>query len=960
MTAAEPDDGPRFIVGIGASAGGLEALASLIAGLTLDSMGFVVVQHLSPDHESSLPALLSRSSRSVSVVTAADGMKVAANRVYVIPPNADLGILGGRLQVLSPPALPHPRLPIDFFLRSLAADQGTHAVGIVLSGTGSDGTLGLKSVREAGGLTFAQEPTSARYDSMPRAAIDSGWVDFVGTPAAIADELMQLGTHPYHAAARRHGAPALGQDGIAKALLLIRATFGNDLTYYKPTTIERRLERRMALHKIEHIDDYLKLVQSNAQELRALYKDMLIGVTSFFRDAESFDALRTMVFPRLTEGKKPGTSIRIWVPACSTGEEPYSIAIALVEYLEEKNLDLRVRMFATDVDDDAVQKARRGRYPQSIALDVSPERLQRFFTPEDECFCISRRIRDLVVFSTHDAAKDPPFSRIDLVSCRNLLIYLQPVMQKKILRIFHYALNPSGFLLLGTSESAGDAPELFSVVDAKSKLYLAKTTALAAPVDLGVGISASVPPRTIQPGGRMRPIVNLAQLAERKILDLFGPPGVVINENFDALHFRGRTSPFLEPAPGAATLNILRLARPEIHADLRRAVQRALDEERHVTLTSQISDGGGLRPFLLEVVPLTDPDTRTRCLLVLFHPPAEESRAPSPPSTGGDDPHTVELERELLLTKDYLQNAIEEVEGTNEELQSANEELQSANEELQSTNEELETSKEELQSANEELTTVNEELQHRMIELQQTYDDLVNVMNGVDNAVIIVGMDLRIRRFTSAAERIIGLAPGDVGREIARIETFVGGLSLRELATRVIDVLSTIEREVQCSDGRWYQLRISPYKTAEHSIRGAVFVLSDIDLRKRSVKLGRDIADYANQFLAAVAHPLLIVDGQKRVHWANAAYYSSFNVVQEEVVGQRLSDLDGGRWSTPELAARLDQVLGLGTGFRDLTMTGASEGRSCRIRVSGSRLPSTGEEQTLSLLSFILDVPAAN
>ena len=947
---------PLFVVGIGASAGGLEALASLIANLTLDSMSFVVVQHLSPEHESALPTLLSRSSRAVTVVGAVDGVKVEANHVYVIPPNADLGILDGRLQVITPPTLPHPRLPIDYFFRSLAADQGARAIGVVLSGTGSDGTLGLKRIRESGGLTFAQDPASARYDGMPRAAIESGWVDFTGTPEAIAAELMVLGAHPYHGA-RRHIEPSLSADGLSKILLLIRATFGNDLTYYKPSTIERRLARRMALHKLDRVDDYLKLVQSNPEELRALYKDTLIGVTTFFRDSEPFEALRATVFPRITEGKKPGSALRVWVPACSTGEEPYSIAMSLVEYLEAHNLDLRLQVFATDVDDDSVLRARRGSYPQSIALDVSPERLARFFVQEDDSYTISRRIRDLVVFSTHDLARDPPFSRIDLISCRNLLIYLQPVMQKKILRIFHYALNQLGFLLLGRSESAGDAPELFAIIDAKSKLYLPKTSALVSPVDLGVGATATVPPRTIQPGGRMRPIVNLAQMAERKVLDLFGPPGVVINENFDALHFRGRTTPYLEPAPGAATLNILRLARPEIHADLRRAVHEALSQDRHVKVASSVNDAGAQRPFTLEVLPMADPDTRTRCLLVLFH--AEpEAKEPSPapvalPAGGLTEPRTVELERELLLTKEYLQNAVEEVEGTNEQLQSANEELQSANEELQSTNEELETSKEELQSANEELTTVNEELQNRMEELQQTYDDLVNVMNGVDNAVVIVGLDLRIRRFTSAAEKLLALAPADVGRELGRLDAFVGGQSLSALAKKVIDVLSTVEREVQCSDRRWYLLRISPYKTAEHSIRGAVIVLSDIDLRKRTLQVGRDIAEYAGQFLAAIGDPLLIIDEHLRVRWANDAYYEGFAVVPEEIVGQRLPQIHGGRWGGPELAPLVDETVGAGKPFRDVVVE-AAEGR--RLRVSGSRLPATYDGQLLTLLSFGQDV----
>ena len=951
LDVSEPSSG-LFVVGVGASAGGLEALASLISNLALDSMSFVVVQHLSPNYESVLPTLLSRSSRTIPVVAATDGMKVEPNHVYVIPPNADLGILHGVLQVITPPALPQPRLPIDYFFRSLADDQGSRAIGVVLSGTGSDGTLGLKSIKAAGGLTFAQEPSSAKYEAMPRAALDSGCVDFSGTPAQIAAEIMFLGKHPYYST--QPGVRRPGRDALGKILLLIRSTYGHDLAYYKPTTIERRIERRMALHKIDAIEDYARLVQSNAQELRALYKDMLIGVTNFFRDVETFEALRAVALPQIADGKKGAASIRVWVPACSTGEEAFSIAITILELLEERGEETRVQIFATDVDDEAILTARRGRYPENIALDVSPERLRRFFVREDDGgYSVSRRVRDVVVFSTHDVAKDPPFSRLDLVSCRNLLIYFQAVMQKKVLRIFHYALNPNGFLLLGSSESVGDAPDLFSVVDAKTKIYRSKTSALLSPIDLGVGATAAPPSRTIQPGGRLRPIINLAQMAERKVLDLFGPPGVVINESLDVLHFRGRTAPYLEPAPGAATLNLLRLARPEIHGDLRRAIDEALREDRHVSVKCKLLDGGQPQPFTLEVIPMPEPETRTRCLLVLFHSIERTPASPTAPFVDKPDQRALDLERELMLTKEYLQNTIEELEGANEELQAANEELQSANEELQSTNEELETSKEEMQSGNEELTTISEELQHRMAELQQTHDDLVNLMNGVDNAVVIVGMDLRIRRFTPAAQKTLGLLPGDVGRPIAQVGPFGGGVSLVDLAATVIDRLSTIEQEVRGSDNRWYALRVTPYKTVEHVIRGVVIVLVDIDARRRSAQLGQDIAEYARQFLVVIREPLLIVDEGLRVQWANEAYYDCFHVVEQETVGQLLSDLDGARWTEPGLGRRIETLLANGVTFRDVAVQIADGEQAERtVAVSGSRVPAVVGERTLILLSF--------
>jgi two-component system CheB/CheR fusion protein len=954
--AADGDDPSKLlIVGVGASAGGLEALASLLANVTLESMSFVVVQHLSPHYESVLPTLLSRASHAIPVVLAADGMQVEPNHVYVIPPNADLGILAGVLQLITPPAPSQPRHPIDHFFRSLADDQGASAIGVVLSGTGRDGSLGLQSIKAAGGMTFAQDPSSAKYDGMPRAALESGCVDFTGTPHQIAGELMFIGKHRHHAA--HGGVRPPERDAIAKILLLIRSAFGNDLSYYKPTTIERRLERRMVLHKIESVDEYRRLVESSTEELRALYKDMLIGVTSFFRDPETFDVVRNVVVPQIAESKKGSSAIRVWVPACSTGEEAYSLTMALLEGLEARQQETRLQVFATDVDEDSIALARRGRYRRNIAADVTPERLRRYFVHEDGGdYTVARRVRDLVVFSTHDLAKEPPFSRMDVISCRNLLIYFQPVMQKKVLRILHYGLNPNGFLVLGTSESVGDAPDLFSVVDAKAKIYRPRTGALLSPIDLGVGASAAPPSRTIQPGGRLRPIINLAQMAERKVLDLFGPPGVVVNENLDVLHFRGRTAPYLEPAPGAATLNLLRLARPEIHGDLRRAIHQAQTEDRHVSVKCTLSDGGELRPFTLEVIPMPDPETRTRCLLVLFHaiepPPPPASAEAISADAQQLNQRSVELERELLLTKEYLQNSIEELEGANEELQSANEELQSTNEELQSTNEELETSKEEMQSGNEELTTVNEELHNRMGELQETYDDLVNVMNGVDNAVVIVGMDLRIRRFTHAAEKTLGLGSVDVGRPIAQV-AFAGGLRLGELAETVIERLSIFEQEVRGNDGRWYALRVTPYKTAEHMIGGAVIVLVDIDARRRSAQLGHDIAGYADQFLAVVRDPLLIVDEQVRVRWANEPYFETFHVVREETIGQLLTQLEGGRWSDAGLTRRIDALLASGTAFRDVTVrVPADETEERTVAVSGSRLPPVVGERLLILLCF--------
>ncbi len=827
-----------FIVGVGASAGGLEALSAFLKGLNLDSMAVVVVQHLAPKYESVLPALLARSS-GAKVLAVEDGMRVEPGRIYVIPPNADLAILRGVLHLMTPPtgATHGPRLPIDYFFRSLAEDQGSRSIGIVLSGTGSDGTFGLRAIKEAGGITFAQDPTSAKYDGMPRSAIESGWADFILAPDAIADELLKIRNHPY--LARRRPVSPQAEESVGKLIVLMRAAFGNDLTYYKPKTMDRRIERRMALHKIERMSDYVKFVQTNANELSLLYKDMLIGVTSFFRDPESFEILKAKVLPRIVESKAPGGQIRIWAPACSTGEEAYSLAIALLEALDDRSQDFRLQVFGTDVDEASIQHGRRGVYPHNIALDVSAERLQRFFVKKDNGYQVARRVRELVVFSAQNVTRDAPFSRLDLVTCRNLLIYLRPTMQKRVLRILHYALLPTGYLMLGGSETIGDLSDHFALVDRKNKIYSRRHVAESAALDVGLGAKVPEPTQPAPASVGHRTSATLASLAERKILELYGPPGVLVNDNLDVVHIRGRTGGYLEPMPGAPSFNILRLARPELHVELRRVLQEARAKNGRASVVCRLSEEGIARQLTVEVIPVIDPETKARCFMILFHEPSEGR--PAQPANGSavdatvpeGDERTRELERELSLTKEYLQNAIEELESSNEELKSSNEELQSSNEELQSTNEELETSKEELQSSNEELTTVNDELHSRMGELQLTNDDLHNILATMGSAMIIVGLDLRIRRFTRVAETLMNLVPGDIGRSVSQLNAFIVGERIEALAAQSIEKLTTLEKRIVCANGRWYALHITPFKTLNHSIKGAVIVLVDVDDNRR-------------------------------------------------------------------------------------------------------------------------------
>jgi two-component system, chemotaxis family, CheB/CheR fusion protein len=953
---AEDPDLDFFVVGVGASAGGLEALAALVRNIPPDTMSFVVIQHLSPNRESMLAELLARQSN-IRVETAADGMRVERNRIYVIPPNANLSVSRGVLHLHKLESGRGPRLPVDHFFRSLAEDQGVRAIGVVLSGTGTDGTLGLQAIKAAGGVTFVQDPSSARYDGMPSSALESGSADFCLEPKAIAEELLRVSEHPYLARERQQGTDGL-REQLGRVFALLRTASRHDLSQYKTSTIERRIERRMALVHVEKLEDYLTLLASNREELALLYKDLLIGVTSFFRDGEPFETLKARALPRIVEGLGPGAPVRVWVPGCSTGEEAYSLAIILLELLGERARDHRVQIFGTDVDPSAIERARRGVFPPNIALDVSPERLSRFFAKHDGNYQVSRRVRDVVVFSTHNVIRDAPFSRLDLVSCRNLLIYLQAPLQKRVLRVLHYALNPSGFLLLGTSETVGDSADLFSLVDRKSKLFLKKHVAFAAaPPEPGFpgALSSSSSATPFQPP-TVRPAVNLTALADRKILELFGPPGVVINENLEILQFRGRTGPYLEPAPGAATLQILRLARPELNLELHRTIHRAIGEDKRVS--GQVRVGAVDKPAIvtIDVLPIVEPESKTRCFLVLFQESqVREHRALAAPPPE-DEGRVQELTRELLMTKEYLQSTIEELESTNEEHKSANEELQSANEELQSTNEELETSKEELQSSNEELTTVNDELQTRMQELSTSNDDLHNLLTGVDSAVVIAGNDLRIRRFTVAAEKVLNLVASDLGRRIGFLNPFFRNRNLDEIAAEVMAKVTPHEEELQSADGRWFSLRIAPYLTLERAVMGAVVVLADVDTRRRAAELLESVNGYADRFLRPIQNPLLILDGTCRVVWANEPWLATFQVVREEVVGLPLEALAGRRWADPTLRARIVKTLATGESFRNLRVQGAFVGpREGDLGVSGSRIPALGEHEQLLLLS--VEVP---
>jgi two-component system, chemotaxis family, CheB/CheR fusion protein len=843
---------PVFIVGVGASAGGLEAFEQLVAALPQHSgMAFVLVQHLAPTHESMLSQLLSRSTK-MPVVEVKQGMRVEGNHVYVIPPNADMSISKGVLHLATPSSDRARRMPIDSFLRSLAEDQEGRAIGVILSGTASDGTLGLQAIKAHGGVTFAQDEATAKYYAMPRSAVVAGNVDFVLPPDLIAAELDKITEHihifpavAHHAVEEPEPVITRGDRALNNILLLLRKVSRVDFSYYKHGTIKRRITRRMFLHKINTVESYLHLLRKDTEEVEALFNDILINVTGFFRDPEAYEALKRIAFPRLLANKDPNSPVRIWVPGCSTGEEAYSLAIALLEYMAQKQVDLQVQIFATDVSDRIINRSRLGIYPESIAVDLSSERLRRHFQKMDGEYQISKAIRDMCVFAKQDITKDPPFSKIDMISCRNVMIYMGQVLQKKIIPLFHYALNSAGVLFLGSSETVGTFSDLFIPLDKKHKIYAKRPVAVPLNYDFVLRYDPEIEPQMKPEQPAQRP--DLQKIADHILLNRYAPASVVVKENLEIVHFIGQTGRFLEPASGHASLNLLKMVKPGLHTELRLAFEKV---KRLGTARKEgilVDQDGALKTITFEIIPMKTATGRNRHYMVIFEdsvrgplPVSKEETKPTPakgkkkegsvkPKISQIDAENIHLREELEATREYLQSIIEEQRTTNEELRSANEEIQSSNEELQSINEELETAKEELQSTNEELTTVNEELQNRNEELNKLNNDLHNLLGNINIPILIVGSDLRIRRFTSMAENLMNLIASDVGRPITDIKPKLRIPDLRQTISRVVDSLEMHETEVEDQNGKWYSMRVRPYRTADNKIDGAVIVFLEAE-----------------------------------------------------------------------------------------------------------------------------------
>ena len=911
VNTAKPT-GKLPIVGIGASAGGLEAFEELLRHTPTDiGVAFVLVQHLSPTHISMLTEILQRTTK-MPVVEVLDQMQVHANTVYIIPPNRDMTIINGVLQLSIPIESHAQRLPIDHFLRSLAEDQGENAMGIILSGTGSDGTLGLRAVLGAGGVSLVQEPLTAKYNSMPTSAIQAGYASYVLAVEKMPEAIISS------ALARRLTLHAPEEPAVTnwmiRILMHIRVVTGQDFSLYKKSTIGRRIARRMALHNIKDSEVYLRYLKQNVAEVHKLFKELLINVTSFFRDAEAFDLLKKEILPQLFRDKPDAYVFRVWVAGCATGEEAYSIAILIRELMDETNQEFKVQIYSTDLDDDAISTARAGIYPYNIVQDVSAERINRFFIKDDAGYRIKKEIREMVVFAIHNVIKEPPFTRLDLLSCRNLMIYLEPELQNRLIPLFHYALKLGGVLFLSPSESIGNHTELFSSFNRKWKFYLSTNNASSArnlmtsPVTWVKGNSDQAPEEIMKKPKE----ANLTELARKLLIKYFAPASVITDSKGEMIYVHGDAGKYLRPGPGQASLNVIEMAREGLEIELRTAIHTASNQNTPtLNREVQFNTNGSFSIVNLSVRPLPGLEGEENLLLVSF----QDVAGPQPKAKRKRNIKPIELsrievlERELAYSKENLQAIIEEQQASNEELKSTNEELQSTNEELQSTNEELETSKEEMQSINEELTTVNAELQSKIEQLAGMQNDMKNLLDNTSIGTVFLDAHMIIRRFTREAVNIYRLVALDVGRPLADIKSNLIGEDLLIKAQSVLETLVPFESEVQTHHDEWYLMRIQPYRTLDNIIEGVVLTFTNISKRiaaESAMQIARELAE---NIVETVPDPLLVMDGSLNVISANRAFYHYFQVTAVDTVGRKIYDLGNNQWDIPSLRELLEIIL---------------------------------------------------
>jgi two-component system CheB/CheR fusion protein len=964
-TADEHADAGFPIVAVGGSAGALPAFQELLSRLAVGArLALVIVSHQDPDRPSLLGEILAKSTP-MPVTQVTEEIRAEPEHVYMAPPGRYLGLRDGVFHLEESMHRGHPPLAVDFFMRALAEDQGHRAVGIVLSGTGSDGTLGLAAIRGEGGLTLAQRPDQAEFSGMPGNAIAAGTVDLVLTPAEMAERLAAHAQNlvvlpaPVRETVR-------ATDGLERVIELVSTHTGLDFTSYKRGTLQRRIERRLRLHGQRTLSEYIRFLEQHPEELDALWRDWLIGVSGFFRDPEAFKALEAALLDAVRE-RPDGSPFRVWVPGCAAGEEAYSIAILLLESAGKLGRRLDLQVFATDLDEAAIDLARAGRYPEGIASEVGPRRLQQFFVADDRHFVVRKDVRERVVFATQHLLRDPPFTRVDLISCRNVLIYLQNDAQKRILTLFHYSLNPGGLLFLGSSESLTGVEDLFSLVDRESKLFRRKETPRSqySAADWPGRAFGAVPVRPPLPQVPERERIDLAEMLRRQLAEHYAPPGLIVDEQGHIEQIHGRTGDYLEPAPGRPNLNVLDMARQGLRAPL----VSALHELAHSGLRTlerdvRMQTTAGPRQIRLRVAKLSDPRFTRPHFLVSFEAAEEEAALrprPAPAREAETGTRVEQLEEELRATREDQHSAIEELQATNEELASANEEVQSVNEELQSANEELQTAREETQSLNEELQTVNAELRAKLSSLETANDDLRNLMESTGIAIIFVDDHLRVKRFTPAAQGLVPLIASDVGRPLCDISTSVEDPDLLQRAEEVLRTLQPSDREVHSRDGKWYSVEIRPYRTTRNTIEGISIAFVDVTRTKRA-ELAADVARAIEEdIVQAVREPFLVLDSGLHVVRANRSFYRAFGVAPEETEGRLIFSLGNGQWEIPRLRELLERILPENRSFDDFEVVHDFPGLGRRVMLLNARrverTTATGQDLILLGIADVASEP---
>lgn len=954
-TEAEAPAGPSLdfpVVALGGSAGALNALETFFARMPPNSgMAFVVVTHQLPDHKSLLPELIGRHT-SMPVAAAEEGQAIEPDHVYVMPPGEYLAVHKGKFHLMKPAGSRSPRMPIDYFFRSLAQDLTTHAVGVVLSGTGSDGSQGVREIKGLAGLTMAQEPESAAYGDMPRHAIETGDVDFIAAVDDMPDRLQDRRPRPEPAASK----PV--SSAWEKMFMLLRMETGHDFSDYKLSTIQRRVARRMNVVGLDGLDRYLRYLQENRLEIDLLFHELLIGVTSFFRNPEAFEHLKNGPLADYIQSAGGNREFRVWVPGCSTGEEAYSIAILLHELRETMGLPHEMQIFGTDIDGVAIEAARSGIYPEGIVNDVSPERLEKYFVHEAGRYRIAKEIRNTVVFAAHDVVKDPPFIRIDLVSCRNLLIYLNPSLQGSVLTRFHYALRKDGILFLGASETTGRSDDWFRILDRHWKIWAKKDE-----IPARLPLARFPTPNRREPSGPAD--VGVISLGQRRVADSvlrllterYVPVSVLVNQRGEIVYIHGQTGAYLEPSPGYARLNLVEMARPGLKIELSSAMRKALLQDKAVVFHGvRIRGDVETKEVDVHVERISAPEELRDLLLVTFHPRPASAKPAAESFSKADGSRDEILEQELAWARDSLQATVEELETSNEELKASNEELQSTNEELQSTNEELETSREETQSLNEELNTVNAELEAKVDDLERANVEIQNLLNMTHFATIFLDRSFNILRFTDKATEYLNVRDNDIGRPLGELATNLDADNVEDDIRSVLDTLIPIDREVRTVDGAWLLMRVTPYRSTDDAIKGVVLSFVNIDPIKRAQIAGEKAAVYSDGIVQTVREPLVVLDAALRVVSANRAFYRAFRITPRQSETESFFDLAGGRWDVPRLRNLLELVKKSAAPFEDFEVEATFPKIGKRRILLNARRIQGGADQEPYILIAIEDV----